>query len=80
MREGNALRMMSTTGSVVADDAHGSILPVRLSPSLRSVAPASAFSVGRLPWTHSRGFLRIEPLALLIEGAPVRNSDTVSCS
>ena len=47
MREDNALRMMSTTGSVVADDAHGSISPVRPSPSLRSVAPASA-RVGHL--------------------------------
>ncbi len=31
----------------MADDAHGSILPVRPSPSLRSVAPASA-RVGHL--------------------------------
>ena len=47
MREDDALRMMSTNGSVVADDAHGSFLPVRPSPSLRSVAPASA-RVGHL--------------------------------
>ena len=41
MREGNALRMMSPTGSIVADDAHGSIAPMRPNTLLRSVASAS---------------------------------------
>jgi hypothetical protein len=36
MREENALRMMSPTGNLVADDAQGSILPVHVNPSLRS--------------------------------------------
>jgi hypothetical protein len=42
MREGNAFRMMSPTASMVADDAHGSIPPIRPNPSLRSVAFTSA--------------------------------------
>lgn len=42
MSEGNALRMMSRTGSIVADDAHGSIPPIRQNPSPRSVAFTSA--------------------------------------
>jgi AraC family transcriptional regulator len=42
MREGNALRMTSPTGRRVADDAHGSILPMRPNPSLRVVPAASA--------------------------------------
>jgi AraC family transcriptional regulator len=41
MREGNGLRMMSQTGSMVADDAHGSIPPMRPNPSLRFVASTS---------------------------------------
>src|ERR1700677_292524 len=41
MREGNALRMMSPTGSILADDAHGSIAPMRRNSFLRSVASAS---------------------------------------
>jgi AraC family transcriptional regulator len=41
MREGNALRMMSPAGSMVADDALGSILPMRRNPSLRPVASTS---------------------------------------
>jgi AraC family transcriptional regulator len=42
MREGNALRMMSLIGSMVADDAHSSILPMRPNPCLRSVSSTSA--------------------------------------
>jgi hypothetical protein len=49
MREGNALRMMSPTGSMVADEAHGSIPPMRPNPSLRSVASTSA-GVEKSPW------------------------------
>jgi AraC family transcriptional regulator len=47
MREENALRMMSPTENVVAEDAHGSILPVHVNPSPRSITSASA-RVGHL--------------------------------
>jgi hypothetical protein len=38
MREGNALRMMSPTGNMVGDDAHGSwSLPLRTHSQLDSL-------------------------------------------
>jgi AraC family transcriptional regulator len=47
MREENASRMMSPTENVVAEDAHGSILPLHVNPSPRSITSASA-RVGHL--------------------------------